>query len=360
MKLSIFLPVAVSATLVLTSCRDPKTAVAATKTAPIAVETIQVKWSEESTPVTAPGLLARTLEADLSFKTGGVISEVNVRSGDEVRGGQVLGALRLEELDAALAQAESTLNKAHRDLERAKSLFTAKIDTLENRQNAESQVEQAEAGVRAARFNRQTAVLTAPASGRILARFAEPGEIAATGRKIVRFASDSEGWLVRVGLAQREVARIQIGNEAAVSFTGLPEPLRARVARIAEEAEAASRTTLVELRLASLPPSILRSGMVGRAIITPEKCNPRAVLPLSALVEGDGQKAYVFRVESPSADDNVSVARRISVEVAEITEAGAVLRTPLQQQTNIVTTGAEFLADGAVVLVRPRWPIASK
>jgi RND family efflux transporter MFP subunit len=360
MKSFTLLSCTISAALLMTSCRDARPGLSPAGVAPVAVETIPVKWSSESTPVTAPGLLARTLEVDLSFKTGGLISEVNVRAGDEVQAGQILGALRLDELDAALAQAESAGNKAKRDFERSKSLFAAKTDTLEAMQNAESQMEQAEAAMRAARFNRQTAELTAPASGRILARYAEPGEMAASGRRIVRFASDSEGWLVRVGVAQREVGRIQLGNEAAISFAGVEEPLRARVARIAEEADAATRTTVVELRLASPPPPGLCSGMVGRTIITPEKCRPRAVLPLSALVEGDGRKAYVFRVESPHSVDNVSVVRRVAVEVAEITDAGAVLRTPLQEQIHIVTTGAELLTDGALVSLNPRWPFASK
>jgi RND family efflux transporter MFP subunit len=349
-----------TASLSSPSCQPGKPATQATQAPPIAVQAGPVPWVTAATPVVAPGLLARTLEADLSFKTGGVIAEIAVRAGDEVKAGQVLGSLRMEELDAALTGAESMLNKAKRDLERAASLVARNAEPLEKRQNAESGVEQAEAAVRAARFNRQTADLIAPAAGKILARHAEPGEIAAPGRMILRFASDAEGWLVRVGLAQRDVVRIRVGDPADIAFPGISGALSAKVARMAGEADPASRTTLVELRLDKEPPSELRSGMVGRALLQPQNGAPRAVLPLSALVEGDGQIAHVFQLDGPCPDGGVTLVRRIEVEIEEITTAGAVVRSGLTDRSlSIVTTGAELLTDGARVLVNPAWPLAS-
>ncbi len=343
-----------AALLLLAGCDRGNGSKTASVAPPIAVETESVKWSDEGTPASAPGLLARKVETDFSFKTGGVIAEVNVRPGDEVVSGQILGSLQTQELDAQVGWAQSTLNQAKREFDRQTTLFATKVGTLQDRQNAESQVEQAETAVRAAQFNRETAVLRAPGDGRILARYAEPGEIANAGQKIVRFASDSEGWLVRVGLAQRDVARIQVGDTALIGFAGVLTPLAAKVARIAEEVDAASRTTLVELRLDAQPPPGLRSGMVGRAVIMPQKCAPRPVVPLSALVEGDGHRANIFRVEfdarSAGTESGSGIARRTPVQVVEITEAGAVLRTGLPEGTPIVTMGAELLTDGAAVV----------
>lgn len=359
---AILLPLVLAASaLWLPACKPAISGGEPVSTAPpIAVQAARVPWTDATPAIVSPGLLARTLEADLSFKTGGVIAEINVRAGDKVRGGQVLGSLRMEELDAAVLQAESALTKAKRDLERFASLVTRNAEPLEKQQNAESDVEQAEAALQAARFNRQTAVLTAPADGRILARTAEPGEIAAAGQTVLRFASDAEGWLVRAGLAQRDVVRIRVGDAARIEFAGIPQALEAEVARIAGETDPSSRTTLVELRLVEAPPEALRSGMVGRAQIQPRKGTPRAVLPLSALVEGDGQTAHVFQVQPPCRDGETGVVRRVAVEVAAITEEGAVLSSGLNdREALVVTLGAELLSDGVAVLVNPAWPLAS-
>ncbi len=350
---------------VLPSClpkaHDSASAGSGAKSPPIAVLAEPVTWSDAAPPVVAPGLLARTLEADLSFKTGGVVAEVNVRAGDDVRAGQVLGSLRMEELDAAVVQADSALVKARRDLERISTLVSKNVEPLEKEQNAASDVEQAEAALQAAQFNRQTAVLSAPAAGRVLARFAEPGEIAAAGRTILRFASDAEGWLVRVGLSQRDVVRIQAGDGADVVLAGLSGSLRAEVVRIAGEADPASRTTLVELRLAGPPPTQLRSGMVARVEIEPRKREARPVLPLSALVEGDGRTAHVFALAPACQNGETTVVRRLPVEIDGVSETGAVVSAGLEDRDlRVVTTGAELLSDGAEVLVNPPWPLASK
>jgi RND family efflux transporter MFP subunit len=352
-------PCLISASL-LSSCHRAQDLETAPKAPPIAVQAARVTWTKAATPVVAPALLARTLEADLSFKTGGVIAEVSVRAGAAVRAGQLLGSRRMEELDAAVSQAESALTKATRDLERFSELVGKNAEPLEKQQNAESSVEQAKAALQAARFNRQTAVLTAPAAGRILARFAEPGEIAAPGRTILRFASDAEGWLVRVGLAQRDVVRVKIGDPATIRFVGLAAPLQASVARIAGEVDAATRTTPVELRVQGSPPAELRSGMVGRAQIQPGDAGPRALLPLSALVEGEGKRAHLFRIEGGWKDGDVVPVRRIPVEIEEITAAGAVVAPGWGgPDTSIVVTGAELLADGMEALVNPAWPLAN-
>jgi RND family efflux transporter MFP subunit len=365
MKAIVFPRGLAAAALVLASCQpDRHAATVATpgaKAPPIAVQAAPVDWTDAALPVIAPGLLARTLEADLSFKTGGVIAEITVRAGDEVRAGQVLGSLRMEELDAAVTQAESALAKARRDLERLVTLVGKNVEPLEKQQNAESGVEQAEAALQAARFNRQTAEIIAPAPGRILARFAEPGEIAAGGRAVLRFASDSEGWLVRAGVAQRDVVRIRVGDKAQVTFSGVTGSLAAAVVRIAGETDPASRTTLVELRLDAPPPPELRSGMVARAEIQPPKQAPRPVLPLSALVEGDGRQAHVFALSGPCQNGEISVVRRLTLEIDEISPQGAVVSAGLEDRdAMVVMTGAELLADGAEVLVNPAWPLENR
>jgi len=201
----------------LSSCRPERAAVVSPESLPIAVQAAPVQWIDTATPVAAPGLIARTLEADLSFKTGGLIAEVTARDGDEVLAGQVLGSLRLEELDAALAQAESALNKAKRDLERSTSLFAGNVEPLEKRQNAESGVEQAEAAVRAARFNRQTATLTAPLREEFWRVMPSPGR---SPRRAAKFCVSppmpKAGWS---GWGWRNVmwSGVKIGNE----FDGL-------------------------------------------------------------------------------------------------------------------------------------------
>ena len=55
-------------------------------------------------------------------RSGGVVERVTVDVGDRVQAGQVLAVLKRAEVDAAVSQAAEGVEKARRDLERARQL----------------------------------------------------------------------------------------------------------------------------------------------------------------------------------------------------------------------------------------------
>jgi RND family efflux transporter MFP subunit len=312
---------------------------------PLVIETAPVELRTEAVPVEVSGVLSRRAEAQLSFKTGGLIATVSVRAGDTVWAGQTLATLRLDEIDAQVAQARTAVEKARRDFARVEGLHADHVATLENLQDARSGVELAEAALRVAEFNRAHSVITAPADGRILRRLAEPDELAAPGRPILAFASDADGWLVRVGVTEPDVLRLHVGDRAEVAWPG-GALLPATLAQIAEGADTATRTVEIELSLAGPLPAGLRSGFLVATTLLPQPVPARSVVPLAALVEGRGRLAHVFVVSA----DGRSV-RRQEIEIAAIHAERAYLKTPLPAGTRVATTGAEFLTDGRSVTV---------
>ncbi|MBI3884890.1 MAG: efflux RND transporter periplasmic adaptor subunit [Opitutae bacterium] len=340
-------------TLAAGCSREPATSSAATvdaapaappALAPLVIETVPVEFSTDAVPVAVSGLLARRAEAQLSFKTGGLIATIDVRDGDLVQQNQTLATLRLDEIDAQVAQARTAVEKTRRDAVRVAALHADRVATLENLQDARSAAELAEAALRAAEFNRLHAVITAPAAGRILRRLAEPDELAAPGRPILAFAGDAGGWLARVGVAEPDIVRLRLGDRAEISWQG-GAPLPATVAQIAESTDPATRTVEVELRLTGEVPAGLRSGFVVDTRLFPPPVAARPAVPLAALVEGRGQLASVFVL----AADGHSV-RRHEVTVETIDGTRAYLRTPLPAGARVATTGAEFLSDGRAVV----------
>jgi RND family efflux transporter MFP subunit len=273
---------------------------------------------------------------------GGIVDEIAVRAGDAVKQGQILARLRLAEIDARTAQARTLLEKAQRDLARVESLHADHVATLENLQDARTAVESAAAGVQIAEFNRMHAAIVAPSDGRILRRLAEPDEMVEAGHAVLIFASDGGGWIVRAGIAERDVARLHLGDRAKVNELNAP-PLPARVTQISESAEPTTRTTEVELLLET-PPTGGRSGYVVRTEITPQPVMERPVVAASALIEGAGGKAFLFFVEA-----NSTKAKRVQVDVAGIDGDRVFLDTPLPRDASVVISGAEYLQDGAVV-----------
>lgn len=80
------------------------------KNQPPQYETVKVASGDLTQTVDATGKVTSHIDLGLRFETVGTISQINVREGSKVSAGFVLASLRLQELNASVAQAEANLN----------------------------------------------------------------------------------------------------------------------------------------------------------------------------------------------------------------------------------------------------------
>lgn len=78
---------------------------------PPVYDTLKVERGTLIQSVDATGQIESAQDLSLKFEIPGIISLVRVKEGDKVKAGQLLGNLRLTELNAAVAQAQANLNK---------------------------------------------------------------------------------------------------------------------------------------------------------------------------------------------------------------------------------------------------------
>src|SRR5215217_411455 len=110
-----------AATVLVISCKEEKKAEEADKTIPVKI--ISSSALNQSQPVETSGLLSSENEARLSFKVGGIVRELLVKEGEQVRKGQVLATLNTTKISAQTTQAEENYLKAQRDAKRTESLY---------------------------------------------------------------------------------------------------------------------------------------------------------------------------------------------------------------------------------------------
>lgn len=311
----------------------------------VAVRLTRVSEELVSRPIVATGSFAPKDETRLAFKIGGVIASVDVDEGSTVRAGQRLASLDLREIDAALAKARSAADKAERDLARARRLYADSVVTLSQLQDAETGWELARADLEAAAFDREFAIIVAPADGVILGRGADPGETTAPGTPVLTLGSRSRGAVLRVGLADRDVVRVAKGDSALVRFDAVADrAFRGWVTEIGAAAAPGMGTYAVEILLAGA--DALVAGMVGRAEIFPSERIPTAVVPVEAVLEADGDRATVFVL----ADDGERALRR-EVTVAFLDDGRVAVPQGLEGVEAVVSEGAAWLMDGDRVRV---------
>ena len=297
--------------------------------------------------VVATGILGPKDEIALSFKIGGVIARVLVDPGARVSAGDTLAALDLSEIDAAVARAQSAADNADRDLARAKRLYADSVVTLSQLQDTETGATAAGAELETARFNRRYALIIAPATGVILGRDKEPGELVAPGVSVLTLGSSARGAVLRAGLADRDVVRVQLGDAAVVRFDALPDrQFAGRVSEIAAAADPMTGTYQVEVRLPEA--SGLASGLVGQVEIQPHATRPVLLVPLDALLEADNDRATLFVLEQGRAARRVVTIAFLAGDRAALAPGGGL--APGEQ---VITEGAAYLRDGERVEARP-------
>lgn len=319
-----------------------------TVAAPLVREVLD--WDEFTGRFEAP----QTVE--VRARVGGYIQAVHFRDGDYVRQGQLLFTLDPRAANTALAaassrraQAEAQLNLARTELARAEALLERGFlsqAALDMRQaevrTAEAAMQAAEAAVRAARLDLEYTRVTAPISGRVSDRRADPGNLVAGGSSAadvltvivstspIHFAFDaSEAILLRYQRSGRNgPAPIQVRLQDETGFT------HAGVLDFTDNALNAG-SGVVRLRaVIQNPDGFLRPGMFGQARLAGAAPYQALLVPDAAVVT-DQARRVVYVVQP----DGTTAAR--PVELGPLAEGLRVVRTGLDPADRVVIAGVQ-------------------
>lgn len=293
--------------------------------------------------VVASGEVSSQSLAQVGSEITGVVARRAVREGDAVRAGDLLLALRddeqqarLREAEAALRQlqdsdrpqaaaalreAQSALNQAERELARRETLQARGLLAVEPLEQARQARIRAREALNRARLD--AAALAAGASqeqllrqrleaaraalaktrihaqhdGIVQTRSVEPGDLVQPGRVLLEIArTDSREILLP--LDEKNLAPLALGQHARVIADAYPErALQARVAFIAPAVDPARGTLDVHLELLE-PADFLRQGMTVSVEIRTAERERALVLPHDALRQRDGERARVLVLDA--------------------------------------------------------------
>jgi multidrug efflux system membrane fusion protein len=296
----------------------------------------------------AVGLLTPKDEARLSFKIGGLIESIPVEEGQSVKVGQVLAVLKPAEINASLEQARESTAKARRDLVRGKSLLADGVATEEQVQDLTTAFRVASAAESSAEFNAAHARIVAGADGVVLRKLAEANEIVQPGQTVMVLGGADRGWVVRVGLADRDVVRVRVGDAARVEFDAWPDQaFNGRVSNLSSAADPATGTFSVEVQLEAGGARFVQ-GLVAKVALSPQRIASGKVIPLQALLEANDKEAGVFVL-----DPATRVVHRVNIQIGRMSAGRIEVLDGLATGTEVVTDGAAFLENGETVRVEP-------
>jgi RND family efflux transporter MFP subunit len=200
-----------------------------------------------------------------------------------------------------------------------------------------------------AQFNLGYSVISAPRDGKVLRKLAEERELIPAGSPVLVFGESGRGYVVRAALADREIVNVKLGDKGEIRMDAFPgQPMTGTIVEISSAADERTGMFPIEVQFDSPPPRLV-SGLVTRLRLAPTtEAPPLTYVPMSALVEGDGDRASVFVVDGAKTP---ATAQRRSVRVAFITADSIALESGLATGEAVVTDGALFLENGEAVEV---------
>ena len=348
--------------------------------------------------VDAVGTVRTKTQVLIASKVQAYVRDVRARQGDHVEPGRVLVILDERELSAradraraALAEADMGLDEVGKTLEEAAAALRsaeadhayadatatryrtlwqrelisaqdyeaheakrkstaaaveqarARIRSLRSREaQMRDRIDQAKAEVRTAEIALGDTRITAPATGVVVDRRVEPGNLAVPGQPLL-VLDDPRAYRLEAEVGESAVGRVRVGQTVPVTLDSLGRTLEGRVAEIIPAADPTSRTVTVKLDLPADPG--LRSGLFGRARF-PVGERQALMVPVSALVER-GQLTGVYVVDAQG------VARLRLITTGERRAERVVILSGLGAGERIVTDGAGRVSDGARVAAAP-------
>jgi len=303
----------------------------------IQVKTYTVHEKEMAFPIHSSGKLSLKEEIKLSFKTGGIIKSILVDEGQNLRQGDILAELNMEEITASVNQAKLALEKAERDYIRANNLFNDSVVTLEQKQNAGTAVDFARSNLDIAEFNNKYSKIEAPEKGIILKRLAAKNEIIGPGYPVFLFASTKNDWIIRVNITDRDILKLQFNDTANIAFDAYPGRIfKANISEIGKAADPYTGTYEVELKLNNINIKLV-SGLIASVDILPYQKEKLIEIPFIAMVEGNEYEAYIYIV-----DDN-NKPKKMRLKIAGISSESFYIMDGLKDGTRVITDGAAYI-----------------
>lgn len=312
---------------------------------PIPITLTNVEKASLSKPIKTSGKVSAGIETILSFKTGGIVEKILVKEGESVTKGQILAQLNLSEINAKVSQAKEAFLKAERDYVRINSLYKDSVVTLEQFQNVETALRIAEANLEIAKFNLSYSKITAPRKGKIFRKFVDENQMVASGTPIIQFGSSSENWIIKCGISDINIAKIQLGDKANVRFDGFSNKIiEGTINEVASSAN--PRTGTFEVEILIKENKNLISGMVADIEIFSSTSEEGYLVPIQSVVEAEGSEGTIFIL---SGDGNH--VQSVKVELGEIIKNSILVKNSQIELIEVVNEGVEYVTNNSKVVV---------
>lgn len=315
----------------------------------IPVEGAQVVLDTLIISVSAAAQAAAQKQVMVRAQVGGPVVSVRVRENQRVNRGAVL--VEIDTTEYALRVADAAARVAAAEAQnRELTLFDDTIEDPEIRAErarvarAKSGLDQAIIALAQANLELERTSIRAPFAGRIADLYVVPGQWVTASDQLLTVI-DLDPIEVEVQVLESEVALLQAGRGASISFAAFPgETFTGQIATINPRVDRETRTARVTVAIPN-PEGRILPGMYARVSLEARKFPDRILVPRSAVLERDRRTMlFVFEGEGQTG---LAKWRYVTTGLSN----DSLVEILLDRDTDVVAPGEWVLTDGHYTLI---------
>jgi RND family efflux transporter MFP subunit len=273
----------------------------------------------------------------------GTLIALNVKAGDHVTKGQVLGRIDDAGISQQLASAENQYALAKTTFDRQKNLWDKKIGSEIQYLQAQTQMISAQKSVAQIKAQLAKTVITAPFTGTIDEVFAEKGQVVAPSAQGLMRIVNLGNMYVSTSVPEAYIGKLKVGTEVGVYLTSLNKTYKGKVRQVGNFINPNNRSFGIEVSVPN-PDNLLRPNQVAKLKIT-DYVNPKTIIVPSNVIQEDasGDK-FVYVVEG--SNGKTGTAKKVVVTVGKSSDNVTEILKGISNNSIIVTEGVNSISEG--------------
>ena len=273
----------------------------------------------------------------------GTLTTLNVKAGQRVAKGQILGKVDDAGMSQQLASIENQYALAKTTFERQKNLWDKKIGSEIQFLQAQAQMISAQKSVAQMRAQVAKTVIRAPFSGTIDEVFVERGQVVAPSPQGLMRIVNLSNMYVSTTVPETYIGKLKPGTEVDVFLTSLGKTYKGKVRQVANFINPSNRSFGIEVSVPN-PDNLLRPNQVAKLKIIDYTTNNAIVVPTNVVQEDGEHNKFVFI--ATNVNGKSGVAKKVLVKVGKSSDNVTEILSGLSANDVIITEGVNNIADG--------------
>jgi membrane fusion protein (multidrug efflux system) len=319
---------------------------------PTAVSSAVVKAEDWAPTLSAVGSISAVQGAIVSTELGGVVANVAFQNGGVAKKGELLVKLDTSAEEGLLKNAQSELELARANLERARDLANRKVVSKQELDTAESLFSQKQGSVDNINAVMRKKQVLAPFDGQLGIRQVNVGQMINAGQQVVALTALDPVY-VDFALPQQELSKLSEGLEVTVRTDAVAgKAFKGKLTAIDSMVDSVTRNVSIQATLAN-PDHTLRPGMFIKAWIELPNKNKTLVIPGSAVSYAPyGDSVFVIEKKpDPKTGKESLTLRQQVVRVGQARGDFIAITQGLKEGEMVVSTGVFKLRNTMAVFV---------